>query len=107
LDVYHVYKGGSDFSGIKLLGGAGMHVFHVNDYPASPPRETITDADRVYPGDGVAPLDQLFRDLRDAGFGGVLSLELFNRTYWEKDALEVVRTGLEKTRAAVHKALSG
>jgi sugar phosphate isomerase/epimerase len=107
LDVYHIYKGGSDFNGIKLLGGAGMHVFHVNDYPASPPRDTITDADRVYPGDGVAPLDQLFRDLRDAGFCGVLSLELFNRTYWERDALEVVRTGLEKTRAAVHKALSG
>ncbi|HWB12255.1 MAG TPA: sugar phosphate isomerase/epimerase family protein [Pirellulales bacterium] len=107
LDVYHIYKGGSDFSGIKLLGGAGMHVFHVNDYPASPPRDTITDADRVYPGDGVAPLDQLFRDLRDAGFCGVLSLELFNKSYWEKDALEVARTGLEKTRAAVHKALSG
>jgi 2-keto-myo-inositol isomerase len=107
LDVYHIYKGGSDFNGIKLLGGAGMHVFHVNDYPAAPPRETITDADRVYPGDGVAPLDQLFRDLRDAGFCGVLSLELFNRTYWEKDAFDVARTGLEKTRAAVQKALSG
>lgn len=105
LDVYHIYKGGSDFSGIKLLGGAGMHVFHVNDYPASPPRDTITDADRVYPGDGVAPLDQLFRDLRDAGFCGMLSLELFNRAYWEQDPLEVARTGLEKTRAAVQKAL--
>ncbi|HQU43187.1 MAG TPA: sugar phosphate isomerase/epimerase [Pirellulales bacterium] len=107
LDVYHLYKGGSEFNGIKLLGGAGMHVFHVNDYPASPPRQTITDADRVYPGDGVAPLDQLFRDLRDAGFCGMLSLELFNRGYWEQDPLEVARIGLEKTRAAVQKALSG
>ena len=105
LDVYHIYKGGSDFNGLKLLGGAGLHVFHVNDYPASPPRDTITDADRVYPGDGVAPLGQVFRDLRDAGFCGMLSLELFNRGYWEKDAFEVVKTGLEKTRAAVEKAL--
>jgi 2-keto-myo-inositol isomerase len=105
LDVYHIHKGGSDFSGVKLLGGAGMHVFHVNDYPASPPRGTITDADRVYPGDGVAPLGQLFRDLRDAGFCGMLSLELFNRGYWEQDPLEVARTGLEKTRAAVQAAL--
>jgi len=107
LDVYHIYKGGSDFNGIKLLGGSGMHVFHVNDYPESPPRETITDAERVYPGDGVAPLKQLFRDLHDAGFGGMLSLELFNRGYWEQDPLEVARTGLEKTRAAVQSALSG
>ena len=36
LDVYHLYKGGSGFSGLKLLGGHGMHVFHVNDYPAEP-----------------------------------------------------------------------
>ena len=105
LDVYHIYKGGSSFDGIRLLGGASMHVFHVNDYPATPPRETINDADRVYPGDGVAPLDRLFRDLRVAGFSGTLSLELFNRTYWAQDALAVARTGLEKTKAAVQKAL--
>lgn len=105
LDVYHLYKGGSGFSGLKLLGGAGMHVFHVNDYPAEPARDKISDADRVYPGDGVAPLTQIFRDLRDAGFRGMLSLELFNRTYWKQDPLAVARTGLEKTRAAVRKAL--
>lgn len=105
LDIYHIYKGGSDFNGLKLLGGAGLHVFHVNDYPATPPRDTITDAERVYPGDGVAPLGQVFRDLRDAGFRGMLSLELFNRGYWEKDAFDVVKTGLEKTRASVEKAL--
>lgn len=107
LDVYHIYKGGSGFNDIRLLSGQGMHVFHVNDYPAQPPREKASDADRVYPGDGVAPLDQLFRDLRDVGFRGVLSLELFNRGYWEQDALEVARTGLDKTRAAVERALQG
>ena len=36
-DVYHLYKGGSDFAGLKLLNGAAMHVFHMNDYPAEPP----------------------------------------------------------------------
>ena len=55
-DIYHLYKGGSSFDSLKLLGGKGVHVFHVNDYPADPPREKITDADRIYPGDGVAPL---------------------------------------------------
>lgn len=107
LDVYHLYKGGSGFSGLKLLGGAGMHVFHVNDYPAEPPRDKISDADRVYPGDGVAPLGQIFRDLRDAGFRGMLSLELFNREYWKQDPLLVARTGLEKTRGAVRQSLAG
>ncbi len=66
----------------------------------------ITDAHRVFPGDGVAPLDVLFRGLRDAGYRGMLSLEVFNREYWNQDALYVARSGLEKTREAVDKALS-
>jgi 2-keto-myo-inositol isomerase len=106
-DVYHLYRGGSDFTGIKLLGAAAIHVIHVNDYPAQPPRAMITDADRVYPGDGVAPLAQLFRDLNGIGFRGALSLELFNRDYWKQDALTVARTGLQKTRALVRKSLEG
>ena len=78
----------------------------MNDYPADPPRETITDADRVYPGDGVAPLGQLFRDLRATGFHGSLSVELFNRTYWTQDASTVVETALRKLRALVKSSLA-
>ncbi len=107
LDAYHMYKGGSDFDGLKLLNGAAMHCFHINDYPADPPRETIGDADRVYPGDGVAPLGTILRDLYTTGFRGALSLELFNRTYWKQDALTIAKTGLAKTKAAVKKALRG
>lgn len=105
-DIYHIFKGGSDFAGLKLLSGSAIHVFHVNDYPAEPPRAEQTDAHRVYPGDGVAPLTQVFRDLRTAGFRGYLSLELFNRDYWKQDAETVVRTGLAKTRAAVKAAFA-
>lgn len=97
-DVYHIYKGGSDFSGLEMLSGAGMHVFHMNDYPSEPPRETITDAHRVYPGDGVAPLSQIMKTFREIGFRGALSLELFNRNYWAQDALVVAKTGLEKMK---------
>ena len=106
LDVYHIYKGGSDFTGLKLLGGAAMHAFHINDYPADPPRQQITDAHRVYPGDGVAPLDSILRDLYSTGFRGALSLELFNRDYWRQDALTVARTGLKKMKAVVRNALA-
>ena len=71
------------------------------------PREKLSDADRVYPGDGVAPLTEILRILRDAGFNGALSLELFNRDYWKEDAALVAKTGLEKMQAAVRKALAG
>jgi 2-keto-myo-inositol isomerase len=104
LDVYHLYKGGSDFAGLRLLNGEALPCLHFNDYEATPPRESITDADRVYPGDGVAPLMQILRDLTAIGFCGYLSLELFNRTYWKEEAAAVIRIGLEKMKAAVAKA---
>lgn len=104
LDVYHIYKGGSDFEGLNMFAGRRMFNFHVNDYPADPLRATINDAARVYCGDGVAPLTSIFRTLRDNGYRGVLSLELFNPNYWKQDGLEVAKTGLEKTKATVAKA---
>jgi sugar phosphate isomerase/epimerase len=105
-DVFHIYKGGSDFNGLKQLSARAIHVFHLNDYPAEPPRETITDRDRVYPGDGIAPLTQILRDLHANGSQAALSLELFNPTYWQQEPLTVAATGLAKMKAAVSKALS-
>lgn len=98
-DVYHLYKGGSDFTTLKLLSGDALQIFHMNDYPAAPPRAEIKDAHRVYPGDGIAPLKDVLRDLRRLGFRGYLSLELFNPEYWKQDALAVAKTGLEKMRS--------
>lgn len=100
-DVYHIYKGGSPFEGLQVLAGHAVHVFHMNDYPANPPRETIGDADRVYPGDGVAPLNSILTTLFDNGFAGALSLELFNPEYWKLPAEQVAKTGLAKMKEAV------
>jgi sugar phosphate isomerase/epimerase len=105
-DVYHLYKGGSSLSSLRLLSGAAIHVLHFNDYPADPPRSSITDAQRVYPGDGVAPLKEILQARRATGSPCVLSLELFNRDYWKQDALTVAKTGLEKMRAVVQRSLS-
>ena len=104
-DVYHLYKGGSGFESIRHLSGSFLAGFHLNDFPASPPRETIRDADRVYPGDGIAPLKQLFRDLREIRYQGALSIELFNPEYYKQDALLVAKTALEKAKAVMKAAL--
>jgi sugar phosphate isomerase/epimerase len=104
-DVYHIYKGGSDFNGLKMLSGKAIQVFHLNDYPADPPRETIRDSDRVMPGDGVAPLTRILRDVHANTSGVVLSLELFSQVYWEQDPLTVARTGLAKMKSAVDTAM--
>lgn len=104
-DVFHIYKGGSDFNGLKLFGSTTIQVFHMNDYPSDPPRDKINDSFRVFPGDGVAPLTQIVRHLQAVGGPKVLSLELFNRKYWEQDALETAKAGLEKMKATVRAAV--
>lgn len=105
-DFYHIYKGGNDFESMSMIEASRMHCFHMNDYPADPPREQIADKHRVFPGDGVCPLPMLIRGLVDSGFRGVFSLELFNPEYWERDALEVATEGLQKSKAVVAQALA-
>ena len=100
-DVYHLYRGGSDFQGLELLSDDAIHVFHMNDYPGSPGRGELDDSDRVYPGDGVAPLTDILQSIAGGGKSVVLSLELFNREYWQQDALKVASTGLQKMQDAV------
>ena len=100
LDAYHLYKGGNDYVSLVQLNGRAMPVFHLNDYPAVPPRETIADKDRVFPGDGICPFDVLLPTLDAIGFDGVFSLELFNQDYVKSyTPLELAKTGLEKMRA--------
>ncbi|MGC8640006.1 MAG: sugar phosphate isomerase/epimerase family protein [Isosphaeraceae bacterium] len=100
-DVFHLFKGGSPLEGIRLLSPAAIHVFHLNDYRARPAREKQTDADRIFPGDGIAPYKTILRDLRIGGFHVMLSLELFNRAYWRQDPLTVAKQGFEKMKALV------
>lgn len=103
-DVYHLYKGGSGYEGLKLIDAAALPVMHFNDYPAEPPRDKIKDEHRIYPGDGIAPIADILKELKGTGGTTALSLELFNKEYWKRDALEVLKTGVEKMRAAIDRA---
>ncbi len=100
LDLFHMYTGGSKVEALKLIDGKNIGVVHVNDYPANPPRETIADKDRVFPGEGIGPTAQFARLLNEAGYRGYLSLELFIPSFGDKSALEVASEGLEKVRKA-------
>ena len=106
LDVFHLYKSGTAFTALKQINGASLHVMHLNDYPQAADPATLNDGSRIYPGDGVAPLRQILRDLRDNGFRGYLSLELFNSEYWTRSADENLKTAMEKIRTTVRAAMA-
>ncbi len=99
LDIYHLYKGGSGIETLPLINAPAVEILHMNDYPANKPTSVITDADRVYPGDGVAPIQRILQVLKSPARPLVLSMEVFNKTYYAQDALQVARTALSKMQA--------
>ncbi len=104
-DIYHIYKGGSDFEGLRLLDPSAIHMFHLNDYPASPSREEIKDSHRVFPGDGVAPLSRALGLLAAKNKPIILSLELFNEDYYQMKAIDAAKEGLDKMKKSVEMAM--
>ena len=100
-DVYHTYRGGGSFAAYRRLSPALLPVLHVNDYPASPARERLVDADRVWPGDGIAPWREIFANLDAAGADPWLSIELFNPSYWKTTPADTLCTGLRKLERIV------
>lgn len=100
-DIYHLHRGGSGFEGLGLVAPGVVEVFHINDYPGDIPREKLKDSDRVYPGDGVAPVKKVISHMLRKKAPVVMSLELFNENYWKMDALEAAKRGLVKMRQIV------
>lgn len=100
-DVFHMAKTEGSFELMKKLKGSQIGLFHVNDYPQADDIRKLTDQQRVYPGDGVAPLSEIFGTLKDIGFKGMYSLELFNREYEKAGAESVVKTGFEKMKKVI------
>ena len=100
-DVYHMYRGGSEYEGLRFLSPSTLPILHMNDYPAQPAREKMTDADRVWPGDGCADWKNICGILRAGNLSPWLSLELFNPSYWKTTPLETLKTGLAKMRKVV------
>jgi len=87
IDTCHFYAGGSELSSIEAVDPGKLLIFHINDVEARP-LETIEDAHRLLPGEGVIPLDDILSRLRQIGFDGLCSIELFRPEYWEREALE-------------------
>jgi sugar phosphate isomerase/epimerase len=64
-----------------------------------PLREQQHDHNRVLPGEGHLDLKRWVSLLKQIGYSGWLSLELFNEALWHVDPRDVAKIGLEKMRA--------
>jgi sugar phosphate isomerase/epimerase len=101
LDIFHLYRGETPLDTLHLLNPVAVPVLHMNDYPSILAAPVITDADRIYPGDGVAPIKRILKTLKRTDQPLILSAELFNKNYYRQDALTVAKTALEKMKKVV------
>ena len=70
-------------------------------YPEKPAL-TQTDPDRVMPGDGQIDLQAEIKLLKEKGYDGTVSLELFNQDWWGKDPRETLKVGFERVTELVN-----
>ena len=101
IDWFHMVRGdGRDTirEDLRALRAEQIAIVHLDDVPYQKPFSEMTDGDRVYPGDGDIPIDDLFAVLKEVGYTGPVSLELFNAELWAQDPYQVAKTGFEKSR---------
>jgi 2-keto-myo-inositol isomerase len=103
LDTFHFHAGGSRLDDIARMPVEKLLVVHLNGCEHRP-RHELTDAHRLYPGEGAVPIDAILGALRARGFDGVASVEIFRPEYWQQDPRDVARRARDAAAAALVRA---
>src|SRR5262249_49783928 len=82
IDLFHLALGGSQLAELDAVDGSRVPIVHLDDVVLGT-REAATDADRVLPGEGDLPLDEVRRPPVARGLDGLVSVELFRPDDWE------------------------
>lgn len=98
LDAFHSWNTGSSLDLLRKIPGSRISHYHIDDAARDIPPGQQRDPDRVMLGEGVIDLAAEIAVLREIGYGGWVSLELFNPRLWEQDPREVLRTGIQRMR---------
>jgi len=102
-DCYHFWAGLSKFEDLDGVRSGEIHHAHFQDVPDRP-RELLDGTTREIPGDGISPLVRILRKLKEKGYSGPLSVELFYPHLQQGDPYEVARTIRQKAEAVMRTA---
>ncbi|NDC54601.1 MAG: sugar phosphate isomerase/epimerase [Planctomycetia bacterium] len=98
LDWFHYTVGPSKPLDLWLLSRDNLAHVQLSDI-ADVPREMAGDTDRILPGEGSSPPDDLVRRLAEIGYPGAVAVELHNPALWRvppRQFGEVAVTALRK-----------
>jgi len=100
IDTFHFYAGNSSFEAIETLNPEKLFIFHIND-AEDLPKDELTDAHRLYPGEGILPLKKIKEKFDEIGYDKMVSIEIFRPEYWNQDPFEVARKAKRATIEAL------
>lgn len=100
IDTFHFYAGNSSFEAIETLDPKKLFIFHIND-AEDLPKADLTDAHRLYPGEGILPIREIKERFDKIGYNRMVSIEIFRPEYWNANPLDVAK----KAKAATERVL--
>ena len=103
IDAFNVYVNDAlkDIKALDNVPADKIFVFHINDCKDGIPLTSIELKHRVWPGEGVIPLDQLLHSLYKKQYDKIISIELFNEQYWDMKPEDVFRIGKQNTEQQI------
>jgi 4-hydroxyphenylpyruvate dioxygenase len=98
LDSLHVCASGLPLDGIDAIDPAKVFLVQLCDWPQTrlPPFEVARHY-RLFPGEGVGPVQQFFERFKRRGYAGCFSVEIMNAHYRHEDPQTVARRAMETT----------
>ncbi|MDR0357084.1 MAG: sugar phosphate isomerase/epimerase [Clostridiales Family XIII bacterium] len=96
----YLYAKHNDFSDMKPVDLDKIFIVHVNNADDKP-IGVLSNADRRFCDSGVIDLENYIGTLRDMGYDGMISVEVFRPEYWAQPAEKVISEAYRTTRDAV------
>lgn len=95
-DSFHTWNSASSLDDLRGIPANRISHWHIDDAHPDMPATTQTDPNRVMPGEGQIDLPAEITVMKQIGYQGTVSLELFNPQLWERDPCEVLKLGIER-----------
>jgi len=95
-DSFHTWNSESSLDDLKQIPAERISHWHIDDAHPDMPPTTQMDPNRVMPGEGQIDLPAEVAIMKQIGYNGTVSLELFNRELWEREPAEMLKIGYER-----------
>ncbi len=97
-DSFHTWNSDSPLDDLRSIPPDRISHWHIDDAHPDMLATTQTDPNRVMLGEGQIDLRAEVAVMKQIGYQGTVSLELFNPQLWERDPREVLQVGIEQMR---------